>query len=206
MSSSKEAGKLVDTYLKILIEFNNKLEIIRRSKNIVSRFFDKKEPTFTIIAEDIISQTSDYLEDIDDLDSLGEVLIETGHFLFRRKNFEQSVAYLERGLNYYLDTGNKEQVIDEISKILDLARRLAVKNNEYAKNYIELANRVSIEMGIDLKNDVNAQLAYQSYSEHLLKKSKTMVEERKVQPGRRHKRKRDLSTLFKKKEKEEEFY
>ena len=161
---------------------------------------------FLLIAEDVISRVSDYLEENEHFSDLGSLLIETGKFLFRRKMFEQSVTYFERGLNFYVEIGDKEIITEELTNILELARRLAVKNNEYSINYIELANRISKDADIDLKNNPNAQLAYQSYSEHLLKKSKTMVEERIVRPGRLHKKKRDLSSLFKKKKEEEEFY
>ena len=205
-NASIEAGTLIDFYIDILLKFDNKSEIINRSRKIAPIFFDSKETSLNIIAEDMMSQVSDYLEDKDELDALGEILIETGHHLFKRKNFEQSVAFVERGINYFLDTENHEKISAEIKNILEFARQLAVKNNEYSINYIELANRVSKEADIDLKKNPNAQLAYQSYSEHLLKKSKSMGEERKHFSGRVHKKKRNFSKLFQKKENEEEFY
>ena len=205
LNSVRETSALTDAYLDVLLGFNEK-ELVERSNKAVSKLFSKNETTYHVIAEDIINRVSDHLEDQENLDLLGRLFVDTGHFLFKRKNFEQSVAYFERGLNFYVDSGNSEIVTKEITNILELARRLAIKNNEYSINYVELVNRVSSDAGIDLKNNLNAQLAYQSYSEHLLKRSKNMVEERKVVPGRLHKKKRDFSNLFKKKEEEDEFY
>lgn len=202
-NSIREAGNIADIYIDMIEEKNDIPDLITRSKKASLNFFNKKETTYAVIAEDIINRTSNYLENEDKLSELGDLLINTAYSLYKQRIYEQSVAYYERGLNFHIDDSNNEKISFHLTKILETARNLAVKNNEYARNYIELANRVSKDAKIDLKNDPNAQLAYQSYSDHLLKTSKTMVEGRFEHSGRLHKKKRKFS--LRKKDEDDEY-
>lgn len=203
----REAGNVTDIYFDLLLESGIENEIIQRFKKVTSLFFNSNDRTYHVVAEDIIARVSDYLEVQERFIELGDALFDIGSSLFKIKNLEQSVAYLEQGMNSYIDEDNTQKITEGLTKILDFARRLAVKDNEFARNYIELANRTSAEAKIDLKLNPTAQLAYQSYSDLLLKQSKTMIDSRKVVPGRLHKKKRAFSTILKKKgESEEDYY
>ena len=197
----KECSVLAENYIGILEEFNNPAEIISRSKNIANSFFGKKESSYHIFMEDLLNRVTYFLDEKDQIELLGDFLVAIGNNLHKLKIHELAVNYFDKGLNYFIDLNENEKITVEIQKLLEIARDLATKNDEFSRLYIELVNKISRDANIDINNEVSAQLAYQSYSDHLLKTSKNMVESRVVHTGRIHKKKRDL---FKKKGLKEE--
>lgn len=192
----KEATYIADRYIDLLEELDNSDEMISRSKELANIFFSKKDSAYHIYCEDLVNRVVSFLDDDSLLEKLGMFLIEIAQSLQRIKIHEMAINYFERGITYLIDANNKERVLQEIEKLLETARVLSLKNNEYSSHYIDLVNNLVKEAEIDISNDVNTQLAYQSFSEHLLKSSKGVVESRFTQSGRLHKKKREF---FKKK-------
>lgn len=192
----KEATYIADRYIDFLEELDNSDEMISRTQSLANTFFAKKDSAYHIYSEDLVNRVVSFLDDDSMLEKLGTLLIEIAQTLQKVKIYEMAINYYERGVTYFIDANNKDQVLQEISSLLETARVLSLKNNEYSSNYIDLVNTLVKEADIDLSSDVNTQLAYQSFSDHLLKSSKGVVESRFTQSGRLHKKKREF---FKKK-------
>ena len=192
----REATLLVDTYIDLLEEINNPTETIARTKEISSVFFSKKDSTYHIYCEDLVNRVVSILDDDSRLKELGALLIEIAENLQKLKIHEMAINYYERGITYLIDANDKDLVLNEIQKLLETVRVLSLKNNEYSNQYMDLINSLVTDANIDLSKDTNTQLAYQSYSDHLLKSSKDVVESRTSKSGRLAKKKREF---FKKK-------
>ena len=192
----RETGIVCDGYINLLEELNKPTEMIKGVKDISNAFFTKSDTAYHIYFEDVVNRVVSFLDDDSLLNELADFLISIGHELQKIKIHEMAINYLERGMNYLIDAGNKDAVLKEIQQLLETARVLSLKNNEYSSHYIDLVNEMVSEADIDLSKDVNTQLAYQSFSDHLLKSSKNVVESRFQESGRLHKKKREF---FKKK-------
>ena len=195
-SKIKEATFLADSYIDILEDLDRPDEMMKRTKELSSVFFAKTDTAYHIYCEDLVNRVVSFLDDDSLLEELGDLLIEIGKDLQKIKIHEMAINYLERGIMYHIDAEDKESVLQEIRILLENARVLSLKNNEYSSHYIDLVNKLIKDANIDISQDANTQLAYQSYSEHLLKSSKNVVESRFTQSGRLHKKKREF---FKKK-------
>ena len=197
----REATLLADNYIDILEDLDNPEEMIRRTKEVSSVFFAKEDTAYHIYCEDLVNRIISFLDDDSRLKELGSLLIEIGGNLQKIKIHEMAINYYERGIIYLIDANENDRVLKEIQLLIETARVLSLKNNEYSSQYIDLVNKLVADANIDLSKDVNTQLAYQSYSDHLLKSSKGVVESRFVRSGRLGKKKREF---FKKKTIEED--
>lgn len=197
----RESGILCDAYVDLLEELNNPEEMIKGTKELSEIFFTKTDTAYHIYFEDIVNRIVSFLDDDSLLEELADLLITIGQKLQKQKIHEMAITYYERGITYLIDAGNEQSVLKQINQLIETARVLSLKNNEYSSQYIDLVNNLIQESNIDLSKDTNTQLAYQSFSEHLLKSSKNVVASRFTQSGRLHKKKREF---FKKKLLEED--
>lgn len=197
----REATLLADNYVDIMEDVDNPEDMIKRTKEISGIFFAKQDTAYHIYCEDLVNRVISILDDDSRLSELGTLLIEIGESLQKIKIHEMAINYYERGITYLIDANENDRVLKEIQNLIETARVLSLKNNEYSSQYIDLVNKLVADAKIDLEKDQNTQLAYQSYSEHLLKSSKGVVESRFVRPGRLAKKKREF---FKKKTIEED--
>jgi tetratricopeptide (TPR) repeat protein len=192
----RESSLLADSYINLLEDLNNSDEMIARTKALASAFFNKSDSAYHIYFEDLVNRVVSFLDDDSLLEELADLLLTIGYYLQKMKIHELAISYLDRGMTYLIDADNIDGVLKEIQKILESARVLATKNNEYSSHYIDLVNKISDQAKVDISKEPTTQLAYQSFSDHLIKSSKTMVESRFTQSGRLHKKKREF---FKKK-------
>lgn len=188
----REATVLADSYVDLLEEINNPSETINRTKEISKVFFSKKDTAYHIYCEDLLNRVISILDDDSRLNELGLLFIDIAENLQKLKIHEMAINYYERGITYLIDADNKDLVLNEIHKLLEIARVLSLKNNEYSSQYMDLVNSLVADANIDLKKDTNTQLAYQSYSDHLLKSSRDVVESRANKSGRLAKKKREF--------------
>ena len=192
----REASYICDNYIDLLEDLNNSTEMIQRTKLLSDMFFTKTDSAYHIYVEDVVNRVISFLDDDSLLEELGDLLIGIAQTLQKAKIHEMAINYYNRGITYLIDAGKDDRVLSEIQKLIEKARVLSLKNNEYSGQYMDLINQMVEEAGIDITKDQTTQLAYQSFSDHLLKSSKNVIESRAVQSGRLHKKKRDF---FKKK-------
>ena len=192
----KESTYIADSYIDLLEELNNPDEMMKRTEDLSKVFFDKKDSVYHIYIEDVLNRVISFLDDDERLEELGDLLLSVAKNLQKQKVHEMAITYFERGIGYLIDADKEERVLKEIQAILESARVLSLKSNEYSSQYMDLVNKLVEEAGIDISKDETTQLAYQSFSDHLLKSSKNVIESHATQSGRLHKKKREF---FKKK-------
>ena len=109
-SKIREAGILSDTYVGLLEELDNSEEIIKGIKELSSIYFSKSDSAYHIYFEDLVNRVVPTLDDDSHLEGLANLLISIGHDLQKIKIHEMAINYLERGMTYLIDAGNKESI------------------------------------------------------------------------------------------------
>ena len=180
------------TILGVLEEHNSMVLIKEFGLKLALAFFDLEE---VVIGDDILEHVITVYENDQEFQIAGDALYKAGLVLAKAKGHDQAVARIGRAVTFYEDTNNSRAIENEVIKCLDLARQLSDKNKDEGQLYISKANDIIENTDADI-SETTLNMAYANYSEHLLQKSQSIVQQTAL-PRRKHQKKQ----LFAKKTK-----
>lgn len=191
-----DAGKIMDaatlTDKAIDVMEEHKVKVLGPVAQEMAKYFlETTEAAAHVTGEDILNRVTFLLEDEERFEEAGNIYFEVGRRMSALERHEQSTAMIGRALSFYQDAGMPDKTKEMLMWTLEKARELAVQQRVEALTYIEKANEITRETGIEF-NDKAINLALENFSEHLLNTALSDVRSKFVYYGRTHKRKRKL--------------